>query len=595
MPCPERRAHRAATPRPPMRVLSRLPLRALLTLPFIGLVLLLALVVGLLSYQAGREALDTWSEQLLVETVKRTEQAVALHVSGSAAVLEAAFPAGMAAPPSIGADLEALRTRFWLATSVHRDLNNYAYYGDRQGHFFGLWRQSEDRAELRLRTDDRGPRQIFLFSGINGALGRAEWEDQTFEPRSRPWYQAGQSAPLHTWTSVYIDFRLKELVATRARRVLDGAGDFQGVVATDLSLRRIDDFVKRLTLSQNGVALIAEPDGRLIGVSKGPHLIDGGDGQPRRLAAVDSPDPLVAATFRAVAALPGLQQDNAARAAHFRTEDGRVIQVGYSRLHDDAGLDWLVMVAVPRDDFIHQVTQSFRQSLLLGVLAAMAVALLGLWILRTIANELRALADAARRIGSGDLPTPPATDRRDELGDLARTFADMQSRLLTDQLTGLSNRTAALKRIEDRIRSQRRDSDLKPFALLFVDADGFKLINDRLGHDGGDRMLRELGQRIRASVRASDLVARYAGDEFLVLIGEVASRQEADQKRRDMEARLRQPVAWLSPEQAAGIRAGATIGLAIFPDDGRDVDSLIRAADQDMYRRKAATRTPDPG
>lgn len=579
-----------------MRVLSRLPLRALLTLPFIGLVLLLALVIGLLSYKAGRDALDTWSEQLLIETVKRTEQAVALHVSGSAAVLEAAFPAGVAAPVSIANDLDALRTRFWLATSVHRDLNNYAYYGDRQGHFFGLWRQSEGDAELRLRTDGSGPRTIYHYHGIDGPLGPPEREAKTFEPRSRPWFQAGQSAPLHTWTSVYIDFRLRELVATRARRVPDRDGQFQGVVATDLSLRRIDDFVKRLTLSPNGVALIAEPDGKLIGVSKGPHLTNNGDGQPRRLAAIDSPDPLVAATFRAVSALPADQSGatSDARAAHFTTADGRIIQVGYARLLDDAGLDWLVMVAVPRDDFIHQVSESFRQSLLLGVLAAIAVALLGLWVLRTIANELRVLAAAARRIGSGDLSTPPSTERRDELGDLARTFADMQSRLLTDQLTGLSNRTAALKRIEDRLHRHRRDGDQKQFALLFVDADGFKLINDRLGHDGGDRMLREIGQRIRESVRASDLVARYAGDEFLVMIGEVGSRGEADRKRTDIEARLRESVTWLSPEQAGSIRIGATIGLAVFPEDGRNVETLIRAADQDMYRRKSVSRQGQP-
>ena len=575
-----------------MRVLSRLPLRAMLTLPFVGLVLLLAVVIGLLSYQAGRAALDTWSEQLLVETVRRAEQAIALHVSGSAAVLEAAFPAGVSAPAAIADDIDALRTRFWLATSVHRDLNNYAYYGDENGHFFGLWRDTgaDTSAELRLRLDGKARRQIYRFSGIDGPLDKPETEVRTFEPRERPWYQAGQSARLHTWTSVYIDFRLKELVATRARRVPDRAGKFHGVVATDLSLQRIDDFVKRLSLSPNGIALIAEPDGKLIGVSKGPHLSDDGNGEPRRLAATDSPDPLVAATFREIASRPESRQRGEPRAAAFTTQDGRVIQVGYSRLKDDAGLDWLVMVAVPRDDFIHKVSESFRQSLGLGALAASVCALLGLWVLATIANELRALAAVARRIGNGDLSAPPATDRTDELGELARAFADMQSRLLTDQLTGLSNRTAALRRIEERILGQRRSGDPHPFALLFIDADGFKAINDQLGHEVGDRMLRELGQRIRGSVRATDMVARYAGDEFLVLINEIDSRADAEQIRTMIEERLREPVPWLSAAEAALARTGASIGLAMYPTDGRDVEALIHFADQDMYRRKSAAR-----
>lgn len=563
----------------------------MLTLPFVGLVLLLALVIGLLSYRAGGEALDTWSEQLLVEKVRRIEQAVTAHVAGSAAVLEAAFPKGVAAPVSIADDLAALRTRFWLGTSVHRELNNYAYYGDRNGHFFGLWRFNDTDAELRLRLSGDGPRSIAHFSGIDGLPDAAEVEQRIFEPRDRPWFKAGEAAESQAWTAVYIDFKTLELVATRARRVLDRQGDFHGVVATDLSLQRLNDFVARLAISTNGVALIAEPDGNLIGVSKGPNLIDDGQGKPRRLAAVDSPDPLVAATFRAVAALPGADAPGDARATHFRLPDGGLVQVGYSRLRDAAGLDWLVMVAVPRNDFIWQVRDSFRHGLVLGALAAVAVALLGLWVLRTIANELSALAGAARRIGDGDLSTPPSTRRLDELGDLARSFADMQRRLLTDQLTGLSNRTAALRNIEDRILRQRRADDAKPFLLLFIDANGLKRINDQLGHDVGDRMLREMGSRIRSTVRAGDMVARHAGDEFLVLIDGVTSRAEGIVLREAMEARLREPVTWLPTEQAALASNGAAIGLAIYPEDGQDVETLVRVADQDMYRRKAGGRS----
>src|ERR1700757_413034 len=110
-----------------MKLLSRLPLRALLTLPYLLLVLGTAIVIGVLSYAAGRDSVDDLSGQLLTETVQRIEQAVEGHVSGSAAVLEVAFPKGIAAPESITGELPALRERFWLATSVHRDPNNYAY------------------------------------------------------------------------------------------------------------------------------------------------------------------------------------------------------------------------------------------------------------------------------------------------------------------------------------------------------------------------------------------------------------------------------------------------------------------------------------
>ena len=84
-------------------------------------------------------------------------------------------------------ELDELRTRFWLATSIHRDPNNYVYYGNRKGQFIGLWRYSEVDAELRLRSDGVSPRSIYQFSRIHGELKEPELETRIFEPRKRPW------------------------------------------------------------------------------------------------------------------------------------------------------------------------------------------------------------------------------------------------------------------------------------------------------------------------------------------------------------------------------------------------------------------------
>ena len=126
-----------------MNFYSRASQRQMLTIPYVILVLLAATVIGMLSYDAGREAVDTLADHVLSETVNRITQAVDKHISGSEAVLETAFPSDIPAPSSIRDDLEELRTRFWLATSIHRNPNNYAYYGNRKGQFIGLWRYSE--------------------------------------------------------------------------------------------------------------------------------------------------------------------------------------------------------------------------------------------------------------------------------------------------------------------------------------------------------------------------------------------------------------------------------------------------------------------
>ncbi len=562
-----------------------LSLRQLLTVPYVVLVMGLAMVVGGLSYRAGREAVDHLADSLLIETVGRISQAVERHVLGSGAVLETAFPKGVPAPVSVQAELAALRTRFWLATSVHRELNNYAYYGDEQGHFFGLWRDGPDDAQLRLRVRSEGPRTLYKFSGIHGELGDAKQEDKVFEPRQRPWYQAGRSAATETWTSIYIDFRTQELVATRARKVPDALGVTRGVVATDVSLQHLSDFVRSLKTSANGFAFIVEPSGDLIATSRGSHIRKGIDGAHLRQNAADVDDPLLAGTYQKVRALmAAASRPTEARAGQIEGPDGTALQIAYARMRDTAGLDWIIAVAVPRSDFLHQVTTNLYQTMGLTVLAALAVVGVGLISLGVVSRDLNKIATAARQVGEGQFDAPLKVDRHDEIGELAQSFAAMTHKLATDRLTGLANREAMLRRISDRIGLQRRTGDDAAFALLFLDLDGFKSVNDRFGHEAGDQVLRVMGQRMTASLRDGDLVARWAGDEFLIVLDGIAEESHARGVADKLQSSLfAEPIA--GAEEA---RVGVSIGLALYPRDGVDVEALVRHADADMYRRKRA-------
>ncbi|GAA0745961.1 diguanylate cyclase [Ideonella azotifigens] len=581
-----------------MPVFRWLSLRQLLTLPYVVLVLLLTLVLGTLSYRAGRIAVDSLSDQLLTETVGRISQAVELHVLGSGAVLETAFPRGMSAPPRVADGLDALRTRFWLATSVHPELNNYVYYGDEQGHFFGLLREGGEQAQLRLRLKGEGPRSLYEFKGIHGALGPAKPEERIFEPRQRPWYQAGHDAPTETWTSIYIDFRTRELISTRARRVLAEDGHAQGVVATDVTLRHLSAFVHSLPLSPHGIAFVTEPNGNLIATSRGDYLRNGADGQPVRLNAADSSDGLLKASHAAVQALLQSPEDaGATRAMRIDGPDGDSVQLAHARIRDAAGLDWLIVVAVPRSDFLQRVSDNAMQSLLLGLLAAVAVVAIGLLSLEVLSRDLKQIATAARQVGEGRFDPTLDVQRQDEIGDLARSFSAMTQRLATDRLTGLASREAMLRRIEDRLAHHRRSGDHQPFALLFLDVNGFKAINDNHGHAVGDKVLVELGERMRGALREEDSVARLAGDEFLVLLelNEPGEGTDPEAALAPVLAKLK--AAFAKPlDSLAGLPATedegleVAIGVALYPEHGDDVTTLLAQADADMYRRKPRRR-----
>jgi diguanylate cyclase (GGDEF)-like protein len=195
-------------------------------------------------------------------------------------------------------------------------------------------------------------------------------------------------------------------------------------------------------------------------------------------------------------------------------------------------------------------------------------------------------------VGDGVFDSPINIQRKDELGDLAKSFSDMQQRLLTDRLTGLANREALIRRMEEKIIMRRRAGDPRLFALLFIDLDRFKSINDTHGHDAGDQVLRVMGERMVATVRETDLVARYAGDEFIIMLDQIDNQHSAERVREQLGKKLAEPIAIPGNKGAQPITVslGASIGLACFPENAQDVDSLIKYADAEMYRYKNATR-----
>ena len=153
-----------------------------------------------------------------------------------------------------------------------------------------------------------------------------------------------------------------------------------------------------------------------------------------------------------------------------------------------------------------------------------------------------------------------------------------------DDLTGLANRALIADRLRQAVRDARRHS--ATFAVLMVDLDGFKAINDTYGHEAGDVALRLVGQRFQSCVREGDTLARIGGDEFAVLLPRVSARHAAELVARRMIASLQAPFTL----GADSIVIGASIGMAAWPEHAASVDPLLAAADAAMYRAKRSGR-----
>jgi diguanylate cyclase (GGDEF)-like protein/PAS domain S-box-containing protein len=155
---------------------------------------------------------------------------------------------------------------------------------------------------------------------------------------------------------------------------------------------------------------------------------------------------------------------------------------------------------------------------------------------------------------------------------------------LHDHLTGLPNRALLMDRLEQTVERVRRTA--RPAAVLFIDLDGFKAVNDRFGHQAGDRVLQEMARRINDAVRSMDTAARLGGDEFAVIMQDAPGAEQALALARRIHARLNEP---LSGETLPEVTLGASIGVALCPNSGLDVDALLAAADRAMYQVKSTS------
>ncbi|HKC18613.1 MAG TPA: sensor domain-containing diguanylate cyclase [Candidatus Dormibacteraeota bacterium] len=173
-----------------------------------------------------------------------------------------------------------------------------------------------------------------------------------------------------------------------------------------------------------------------------------------------------------------------------------------------------------------------------------------------------------------------------------RMESALEHRALHDPLTDLANRSLFFDRLRQAIHGARRDRS--HVALVMLDLDGFKAINDTRGHSAGDAVLKEVAGRLRVGLRATDSAARLGGDEFAWILPGVTSRRSVEAMVRKRLALAQEPVII----ESEAVELGVSAGVALYPEDGHDPDTLLRAADRAMYtvkrRHHTAAREAEP-
>lgn len=253
---------------------------------------------------------------------------------------------------------------------------------------------------------------------------------------------------------------------------------------------------------------------------------------------------------------------------------------------------WFLVARVPTSEAFQAVDRMHTLMIRATIVTMLVLSVVLLLLLRHLFRPLTTAAQQVRDMVDGKLSMRPLpVKRHDEVGDLTAGFNNLLAKLQEreaalarlahhDPLTGLPNRTAFLERLEQAVALARRHHS--QLALLFIDLDRFKPVNDSLGHDAGDQLLQEVALRLRSSVRQSDVVGRIGGDEFLVLLSDVDSRESVTRVAQKCIEAMAAPFRLGD----SSVHIGASVGIALFPDHGASSTELITRADAAMYDAK---------
>ncbi len=272
----------------------------------------------------------------------------------------------------------------------------------------------------------------------------------------------------------------------------------------------------------------------------------------------------------------------------------------FATLHSED--DFILGLSQPLAEVVEQSDRLGGATLRIVLGFSALAVLLAILLARALTRPLNQIVQAVRGFAPGAAGQRLPSRRQDEIGVLARSIEDMQQQIHAqfdsleekqraldrlashDSLTGLPNRRLFLDRLDQALAHARRNNG--HLALLFIDLDNFKTINDSLGHAAGDAMLCAAAVRLQQLVRASDTVARLGGDEFIILLdGADDSEAIAHVAGKALDA-LAQPVM----HNGATLRSGGSIGVSRYPYDATGATELIAMADKAMYRAKSGGR-----
>jgi PAS domain S-box-containing protein len=442
----------------------QMSLKILLIVPFVTQVIAAVGITGWLSVQNGREATQELAPQIGQEVTNTIEAHVRGYFDAPLEILQA-----YGAMARVGylnfENLNSLDKLFWQQMRQVPSLY-FFYAANPQGQFIGVERIESNALVLHqsFLPNPSASLQKLIYRLDNVGKILNQIESNIYDPRDRPWYKVAVKARQAVWSPIYPFVARPILGITASLPIYSESGNLRGVIAIDLTLSQIGDFLRQLKISKTGQAFILEPSGEIVATSttEAPYIAI--DKKQQRIHASKSQNPLLRLIFQ------NLQQkhpDFADLPNHLQIQmewEGATQYVQITRLKNNQGLNWLMIVAVSEQDFRDRININTRNTIVLCALAFILASVTGFYTSKWIAKPVEKLINASHLLAtlsaSADLATgqpyhPIETANVRELSILADSFNQMAQQLQIS-FTALAQSKEDLE-----IRVEERTVDLK--------------------------------------------------------------------------------------------------------------------------------------
>jgi signal transduction histidine kinase/ActR/RegA family two-component response regulator len=475
------------------RFWPKISLQTILVWPFVVQIVCVVSLVGYLSFQNGQQAVNEVAEHLQEEISARIEDY--LH--------------GFLAPPHqinqfnaemLGKNLLSAQHQLSLQQYFYHQIKNFPqatsiYFGNPAGGIVGSGREGEDGLSLYFTGTENFTAGTFQKTAASnqGTPGEVLTTVPNFDARLRPWYTGAVTKGQATWSEVYILFTGQDMAIAASRPVFNTQNELLGVVSIDIFLSHLSQFLASLEIGQNGQTFIIERSGLLVASSTGesPFSPPDANGQRHRLLASESTHPLVQQTAVFLSQEWPTYQNITQPIHTLFSAAGEQYFLHLSPLQDEYGINWLIVVVIPEQDFMAQIQRNNQMTLLLIVLSLVVTVIIGWFTARLITRPVLNLKRSTQALAQGEWEEIVTPNWIIELDELTHAFNHMGGQLrqtLQNLTTEIQERQRAeeekgrlFQQMQQQAQRVQQIINTVPEGVLLCDQTGRVLLANPLG------------------------------------------------------------------------------------------------------------------